>query len=203
MSLYYDHLLIAADSFFAPSAAQVAVFFSTLQKLGTLPLQPTMRLGKPTGELRTGKNPLTGETISIARRSYEPMQSFDEITTMLDGASDYNLIVEGQGPPPTPVFDLHIFEDGTPGILFNGTYHFEVRCCLRNAAETIAGVSGVIPFSHALPSRSKDARFWIEFGTGKQLAPAIKDTLDILEPSVVHAATSSFRTEFFQTYRWE
>lgn len=64
MSLYYTHTLIAANPDYSPEPQKVVEFLIDLEKLGGAPIEPNYRVGKLTGEVRTGTDPMTGQPIS-------------------------------------------------------------------------------------------------------------------------------------------
>jgi hypothetical protein len=229
MSLYYAQTLISKDRSFAPQPRQILEFFDALKALGSVPLNPTFRLGTIAG-VRTGTHPLTGESLSIPRWSYTSLNGTDKLDDKLQGIQDYNAVMAGEGPAEVPPFEVYtVNENGEYSGPFAGQYDFQVECCVRVAAastsdwhEEIAPLrEGVSPFS--TPSTSKDgtgffhhpctgevievrdagcARFWIEFQCGKLLLPKIANDLNVLQPSILRTVETVFSTPFVQGCHW-
>ena len=137
MSLQYAHSLIPVVSNFTPNPQQTANFITRLSEIGAAPLQAALRVGKLTGGVRTGTDPLTGAKISIPRRSYSVIESGADLPSHLMGLDEYDLGAEGQGPPAVRPFRLYSGWDGfganqRPEQEFTGSYAFEVWCNLRS-----------------------------------------------------------------------
>jgi hypothetical protein len=225
----YIHTLIPDGPGFAPQPQQVAAFFDRLAKLGSAPLQGKLRIMKPSGECRSGTNPKTGETISFPMSKHIPLENIAEIRQALEGLSNYTVIMGGQGPARLPPFELWTqLSDGTI-IEFSPpkTYGFQVACCLKEEVVSTSdwddetSVSEMSPFGrpwnlenrigvYRHPSigamikvpNAGYARFWVEFEFGRWLFPPIKDTFDVLEPSIVICAEQSFGSKFVQGCRY-
>jgi hypothetical protein len=232
MSVTYTQTLIAANAEYIPEPQRVAEFLSDLAKLGSAPLEPGYAVGKLTGEIRMGTDPMTGEPISVARRAFKEIESAAQITSALHGAHDYTLVMAGKGPasnPPFQVFTVENSDEGAKASLYVGDYEYTVQCCLRGEPvsmsdwheEIMPSREHVAPFDS--PCRSFDgkalfhnpytgailevpgaggARFWIEFECGKWLLPKIDAGLDLLALPIVDAAVARFGMKFFQGCRW-
>jgi hypothetical protein len=95
MSLYYTHLLIPERADFVPQSQQVVAFLDGLTQLGSTPLDPKFKLGKPGGS-RMGRNFVTGETITIPTRPLVTLSGITEVGTELADINDYDLVMEGR-----------------------------------------------------------------------------------------------------------
>jgi hypothetical protein len=214
----YTHTLIPDRPEFVPEPEQVAAFFSSLVSIGAAPLTPTFIVYKPSGALRTFKNPFTGKTESFAMREADKLLDLGAVPRALKALDDYEVTVAGKGPPERPAFQFD----------FNGTYDFLVRCCLRAVVVSTSDWHDEVPIQRrveffARPCSPKDrlgvyvhpnkltiievpnagcARFWIEFEFGKMLFPAIEDRLDLIERRIVEIAESDLGATFTQGCRW-
>lgn len=232
MSLTYTHTLIAAEAHFVPQEVQIAEFFAALGRVGGAPLEPSFAVGRFTGEFRRGMDPMTGEQISVPRRSLTRLRAPSEIATALEEADDYNVAMEGKGPPSRPPFPLFTVENSdqdsrvTP---YTGEYGYSVRCCVRAQVVSMSDwheeiapkPENVAPFDS--PCRGENgkrffhdpytsevielsgagcSRFWIEFECGKWLVPKIDNNLEVLAIPIVEAARELFRVDFVQGCRW-
>ncbi|HKT49978.1 MAG TPA: hypothetical protein VJV96_06755 [Candidatus Angelobacter sp.] len=203
MSLTYTHTLIAVEPDYVPKPVQIAEFFAALVTIGRAPLEPMFAVGQFTGEFRRGMNPMTGEQISVPRRSLRRLTAAAEITTTLEGADDYNVIIEGKGPairPPFPLFTVRNSNEGSTLTPYTGEYDYSVRCSVRARGvsmsdwheEIAPGPENLAPFDS--PCRGETgkrffhnpytngvielsgagcSRFWIEFECGKWLLPKV------------------------------
>lgn len=150
-------------------------------------------------------NPLTGEQISVPRRSLTKLKEAAEIAKTLEGTDDYNVTMEGKGPasrPPFPLFMEKTSDQGSTVTPYTGEYAYSVRCCVRVQAvsmsdwheEIAPAPDNVAPFdSPCLDDNGKRffhhpiigevtelsgagcSQFWIEFESGKWLLPKIDD----------------------------
>lgn len=232
MSLTYTHTLIAAVPDYVPQPTQVAEFIAALESIGSAPLEPGYAVGRLTGEFRTGMNPLTGEQISVPRRSLTKLKELAEIAKILEGNDDYNVTMEGKGLASRPPFPLCRVENSqqcntvTP---YTGEYGYSARCCVRAHAvsmsdwheEIAPAPENVAPFDSPCPSESRKrffhnpytsevielsgagcSRFWIEFECGKWLLPKIDNSLELLAMPILNTARELFRADFVQGCRW-
>lgn len=232
MSVTYTHTLIAAQPDYSPEPQQITEFFNALVRIGSAPLEPRYALGRFTGELRTGRDPRTGEPISIPLRRLVRLETAAEIETSLRGADDYNVAIHGKGPPsnpPFPVFTVGNSQGSTEAAPYLGEYDYLVGCCARPQpvsmsdwhAEIAPAPGDVSPFES--PCRAQDgkrvfhnpytaelveapdaacSRFWIEFECGKLLLPKIEDSFELLASPIVDAARELFRVPFVQGCHW-
>ena len=226
----YVHLLIPTRFDYVPQLSQVSTFIRKLQEIGSAPLQPTMKMRKVSG-YRTGRDPMTGEPISVPKWSQTLIEEIPALDEQLAGLDEYDVTVAGQGPPSRPAFPLRYFEkqgqDTYVETDFPEIYDFSVRCCLRkspvsmsttpeNSSDTLDGLAFGEPcppaqcvgkFVHPVDERVLEvpgagcARFWIEFEFGKFLFPHIEDNLNLLEPEILRSAKDCFASEFVQGCR--
>lgn len=228
MSWYYAHTLIATEPDFAPRPQQVAAFVNDLKASGGEPISATYRLGTLTGEVREGRHPLTGETISVPRRSFLPLPHPADIDERLKGVEDYNLLIEGHGPCQLPPFKLYTAssDGGTANAVpFEDSYDYEIQLCLRQEPVSTSDWHEEISPEPLAPRFGQPghgekrrgyfhhpqtgavitvedagcARFWLQFQCGKFLYPKIEGTnLNVLEPQTLKIATQSFGVGFSQ-----
>jgi hypothetical protein len=215
MSLYYTHLLIPEGPDFVPQSQQVVAFLDGVAQLGSAPLEPTFKLGNRPGIL-TERNFVTGETISIPTRPLVALSGIAEVGTELAGLNDYDLVLEGRGPPTLPPFRL--YEATAEEREFRGTYAYWIRCCLRKEP---VSTSYTAPFGKPCRAESRTgifhhpatgaiietpdsscARFWIEFHFGKFLLPRIGNNLNLIQPSILKNASQHFGLPFAQGRMW-
>ena len=137
----YVHTLIPEDVEFVSRPQQVASFFDGLATLGAAPLRARLAVLKPSGEVRWGTNPFTGERISVPRRERITIDNTVEISQALMGLNHYDVRMSGEGPPNLPPFRLwQIARNGdSPAARTNSivefapqlSYGLDVACCLR------------------------------------------------------------------------
>jgi hypothetical protein len=214
----YAHTLISDDLDFIPQPQQVAAFFDGLAKLGAAPSQPKLRVMKPSGEFRSGSNPLTGETIKIPGHTHISLGETSDIAEAIKGLAHYNVMMSGEGPPKLPALKFD----------YEGTYNFEVSCHLRAELVSTSSCHGEVPIDRKVPffdtpCSSADrlgvfqhadtdkvievlnagcSRFWIQFEYGKWLFPEMNDSLDLIQPSIAAKARECFGTTFVQGCHW-
>lgn len=212
MGLQYAHLLISEDPDFVPQPEQVGGFFQKLVTMGSAPSDATIKLGKHSGRVLHGTNPLTGEKISIPVRDFVLLKGVSEIRSALD-LNDYDLAMSGKGPAQLPPFALYTNKGGRE-VEFADAYAYEVRGRLRSQIVSTSGTpefgqpcspaSRTGTFSHPNTGSPIDvpnsgcARFWIEFEFGKWLFPKVADNFNVLESAIVKVATEVFNTSFAQ-----
>jgi hypothetical protein len=170
--------------------------------------------------VRIGRNPVTGETITLPNRTRMTIGSVSEIPAALLGLNDYDVRMAGQGPPALPPFRLRFLEtdSGTATEAdFKGEYGLEVACCLR--AKPVA--TSDVEFGSEVRSTDREgvfrhptngqtirvpnagfARFWIQVEVGKWIFPRIDDSLEVLDPAIVACAARSFDGKFVQGCFW-
>jgi hypothetical protein len=214
----YTHTLIPDRADFVPDPKQVGTFLSSLVSIGAAPLQSTLSISKLSGEVRTFKNPFTGETESFAMRKADKLKDVAAMPGALKALDDYNVTLDGKGPPKLPAFTFD----------FQGTYDFLIHCCLRAEVVSTSDWHDEVPIDRKVeffgrPCSSKDclgiyhnpntlkvievpragcARFWIEFEYGKMLFPPIEDRLDLIERKIVDIAEKDFGIQFVQGCHW-
>jgi hypothetical protein len=214
----YTHTLIPDRVDFAPAPEQVGAFLASLVSMGAAPLKPAITVSELSGEVRSYANPFTGKTETYAMRKAETIQDLSGVPTALDGIEDYILTLMGKGPPKLRAFEFD----------FKGTYDFLVHCCLRAKVVSTSDFHDEVPIERKVeffgrPCSSEDrqgifhnpntlevievpkagcARFWIEFEYGKMLFPAIKDSLELIDHSIVRAAEKDFESKFVQGCHW-
>lgn len=214
----YTHTLVPDRVNFVPDPKQVGTFLSSLVSIGASPLRPAITVSKPSGQLRTFKNPLTGETDSFDIRKAGKLKDIAAVPGALKTLDDYNLTITGKGPPKLLAFTFD----------FNGTYDFLVHCCLRPEVVSTSDWHDEVPIKRkveffGLPCSQEDrlgiyhnpdtlevievpkagcARFWIEFEFGKMLFPPIEDRLDLIEPRILEVAEKDFGIKFVQGCHW-
>jgi hypothetical protein len=97
----YIHTLIAVDSQRVPDPPQVAEFFNTL--VGDFAFriiregrwQPGLRVLKPGGRTRTGRNSFTGETTTIPVPDIIEIQKTEEIQPLIQSLEEYRVGASG------------------------------------------------------------------------------------------------------------
>ena len=221
----YTHVLIPNRVDFVPDTADVGAFLASLISIGAAPLNPTIAISKLTGEVQTFTNPFTLELDSRRIWTGECLNEIADTRAKLQGLDDYNVSLNGMGPPALPAF---VFD-------FKDAYAFSVRCCLR--AEIVStsdwhddfvigqkkGLSERKVEFFGRPCRPTDrlglyhnptnmeiievpnagcARFWVEIEFGKMLFPRIESRLDVIEPKIVEAAEKVFGIGFLQGCHW-
>ena len=227
----YIHTLISADPEFAPKSAHVASFFDVLVskfKFGPISGQrflPGLIVAKPSGRLRLGTNPMTGEKISVPEPDRLNLDRFEDIPASIEGSAHYTVAQSGQWAGEDRPVDLL----GTNGVPYEGNYICIVRCELRpeivstsawdvEAASNTRNVptfgsvcndrvgSGIFPnpwTGGAIEvANAGCARFWIEFEFGRFIYPRVTDSFEVLNPHIVSATEQSFGTKFAQGCRF-
>ncbi len=227
----YIHTLISVDSEFVPDSAQVADFFVELaSQLKFIPISgqrflPGLVVAKPSGRLRWGTNPWTGEKVSVPESDRLNLERFEDIPASIEGSGHYTVAQSGQWVrTDSPVV---LFK--TDGVPYEEGCVCTVRCELRpEAVSTSAWDVEAGPNTRNVPtfgSVCKDAarngifpdpwtgnvievadagcaRFWIEFEFGKFIYPKVTDSLEVLRPSIVLEAERCFCTKFAQGCRF-
>jgi hypothetical protein len=218
MAEQYLHTLIPADANFVPSPEQVKHFIDALSRLGAEPLNDRLFLVKPSGRLRTFKDPMTGEARSIPAHERVVLASTADLPSAIGTLQEYFVAMDGDGPPRVPAFPLY-FED----VPFSATYGFVVRCCLKPEPVSMSCLadhqtgSDVPLFGQPCSQQNAlfrhpdsgvlievadagSARFWVEFEFGKWLMPKISSSLNILDPSILATADRAFSMHFSQGF---
>src|SRR5215469_12349526 len=114
----YIHTLISVDSEFCPNCAQVAVFYQQLVSQFMFSLisgqrwLPGLIVTKPSGKLRWGTNPMTGEKISTPERDRLKLERFEDIPPATGGSAHYTVSQSGQWTGKDRPINLH----GTDGV---------------------------------------------------------------------------------------
>jgi hypothetical protein len=218
MSEHYSHLLIPVHPHFAPQPAQVAAFFEGLTRLGSAPSKAAIKMVKLSGKVRTGRNPFTGETISIPAREAVPLQSLDAISEGLRGLEDYAVHLSGEGPAKNRPLSLYLPSDPLCQSEIETQQSYEVSCNLRESAVSMSDGSWMRPCAFESGEgvfrnpwnnetihvqNAACARFWIEFMFGNWLVPKIERSLDLLPPEILFLVIGSFGVEFAQGCRFD
>lgn len=214
----YTHLLIPDRVDFVPDPAQVGAFLASLVSMGAAPLEQKLTVSKLSGAVRSFLNPFTGKTETQAMRQAETEKDLSGVPTAIKGLDDYDVTVAGKGPPKLCAFDFD----------FKGAYDFLVHCRLRAEVVSTSDWHDEVPIKRKVeffgqPCSSKNrlgifhdpntlevievpnagcARFWIEFEYGKTLFPAIEHSLELIDPSIIHAAEKEFESKFVQGCHW-
>ena len=228
----YIHTLISVDSGFIPKSAQVASFFGELvSQFKFIPIldrqrfHPGLVVKKPSGNLRWGTNPMTGEKISIPQWDRLNPEGFEDIPTSIEGSQHYTVMQSGEWVRKDPPMIL-LKTDGLP---YEDNYHCTVSCQVRpEAVSTSAWDSEAGPNTRNVPefgsvckntastgifpnpwtgdvievANAGCARFWIDFEFGKFIYPKITNSLAVLSPAIVVGAEQCFRTKFAQGCRF-
>jgi hypothetical protein len=210
----YIHTLISVDSEFVPDSAQVASFFGELVsqfKFSPISGQrflPGLVVAKPSGRLRWGTNPITGEKVSVPDWDRLNLERFEDIPSLLEGSDHFTVAQSGQWIGKDRPLDL-LKTDGVPYV---ENYVCTVRCELRpEAVSTSAWDLEAGPNRHDIPefgsvctndvrngifpnpwtgdaievADAGCARFWIEFEFGRFIYPKIIDGFEVLSPAIV------------------
>ena len=217
MSLYYHHLLIPTRPDFVPKPGQVAAFYDELVRHESAPLAASFQLSELTGESDTF-GPQGLRPITIPRRKSSRLGSVSEVIERLIQLDSYQLSLWGDGPPNRPPFAVYAFEGKTKvESQFKGKYGYHVDCELREAIVASTGrFFGEPDPPERGPARFQNPRtglkievanatcmrFSIEFVVGKFLWPMIKDSFELIDPSILAVATEQFGIEFAQAGRY-
>jgi hypothetical protein len=199
----YSHILIPESADFVPEPTHVESFLSSLISIGAAPLNHAIRVSKLRGESRILWRPSTGHARTLLMRTPEKLQELNAIPGALSAMEDYDLALDGKGPPQLPAMTLD----------FNGAYPFSVCCHLRAEAISLSNPRNPLRNTKAtrhvgqmcavLESPSAGcARFWIEFKFGKLLFPRDQNSADAIEPRIIEIAEKEFGVEFLQGCNW-
>jgi hypothetical protein len=206
----YIHTLIAADSAFVPQSKQIAEFFEILTATYNFRIisdtgsEPGLRVMKPSGRLRRGRDPMTGEAVSIPMLDHIKIERINDIPGAIEGLEHYSVLASGEWTVESRPLVL-LTTDEVP---FEDTYLCCISCHIRPEPvstscwdEDAAGPnsrnvpyfgeacepgSNVGIFSHPWTGELIEvpdagcARFWIELEFGKWLLPKMADSLDVL-----------------------
>jgi hypothetical protein len=227
----YIHTLISVDSEFIPVSAQVAEFFVELaSQFKFVPISgqrflPGLVVAKPSGRLRWGTDPMTGEKISIPESDRSNLERFEDIPALIEGSRHYTVMQSGKWVRT----DCPVALFKTDGNLYEEDCVCTARCELRpeavstSAWDVEAGPNtlNVPAFGSLCENTVKNgifpdpwtgkvievanagrARFWIEFEFGRFIYPKVTDGLDIFSPEFVSGAERCFCTKFAQGCRF-
>jgi len=217
VSLYYTHTLIPTLVDYTAQPLHVRDFFLALCKLGAAPAAAQFCLTKPDGKVRKGKDPWTGESISIPSRERTTFAGAETSPSWLIDVNDYDVTMSGTGSVDFPLLEFE----------HKSSYYLDVHCCRRPAIVSTSDCHDCSRKSktpafgepcgieHRMgiynnPSTMERievpnagcARFWIEFSFGKFLFPKIDKTLDLLPRSVVELAEQAFQIDLVQGCHW-
>jgi hypothetical protein len=227
----YIHTLIPVDSQFSPSSRQVASFYHRLvsdhmfSPISGQRWLPGLVVMKPSGKLRWGTNPMTGEKISIPARDRLNLEQFEDIPAAIEGCTHYTVAQSGQWTQENRPISLL----GTDGVPFEGDYVCTVACEHRSEPVSTsawdveagpsprdipifgspcnnAGSDGIFPNPWTgEPIEVADAGcalFWIEFEFGKFIYPKVDGSFDVMSPAIVQFVEECFGTRFAQGCRF-
>lgn len=217
----YSHTLIAKPKDFAPSAAQVEGFLSSLVRWNVVPDNPTFILRIPTGKFREYPyvNPFTGEKIKSEIKDRKKLDRLEEIASTLELLQDYEIEVSSAGIPKLPPLVID----------FRGDYHVGITCFVYSTPRSTSDLhensvaeENVISYRKPCTELPRDgyftdphtmktikipdagcARFWVEFELGKFLVPEFTNQkLEFLNPAIVSEAKRIFEIDFVQGCYW-
>jgi hypothetical protein len=227
----YIHTLIPVDAEFAPESTQVAGFLSQLAsqfEFSPIPAPGAasqLIVAKPSGRVRWGTNPMTGEKASIPDHDRWNLERFEDIAALIQGSHHYTVSQSGQWLGK----DMPVVLLQTNGAPFEGKYLCAVSCESRpqpvstSAWDVEAGPNtrNVPTFGSECEGTMKSgifpnpwtgaaievadagcARFWIEFAFGRFIYPKITNGLEVLNPALVLEAEQCFNTKFAQGCRF-
>lgn len=172
---------------------------------------------------REGRNPATGEMLVVPRRYLTLLSDLEQLPVALDQLDQYEFEMLGKGPAKLSLIDFN-----PDGAHFASSFEFHWRCCL---SRTIISTSdyhgheptgqGAQPFGNPVNNTSHTgyfsnpetletikvpkggcARFRVELAFGNRLFPKIRETLDLLHPSILAAANVIFGVNFAQGCWW-
>jgi hypothetical protein len=223
----YIHTLIAADTAFVPTPAQVTGFFDELVSTTSFKIvAPSRRFPpgpvvmKPNGLFRTFALP-SGKTESIPRLTGERPDSLADIPRFIEDAAHYRVSLAGQwqfADTPLVLFtpDKERYEDRylcsvncecRPEPVSTSAWDCEAGPNVRNVpffgAPCEPGTkTGIFPNPWTGEvievAEAGCARFWIEFEFGDFLFPDVTGGLQIFNPMLVSRAEQCFKTRFAQ-----
>jgi hypothetical protein len=221
MSQLYRHLLIPPDAEFVPGHESIGQFFAELEAAGAMPDDRKFLVVRQTGRTRCiGKNADTGEVYYGPELEIDRFDEIQPALKLIQGASNFDISVEGYGPSKVPPFDLHSADDYATSVLgacWEGKFEYEISCQLRSQVERVhwsafddeSDDASTGPVSIRSPwaenpvfcSGLSHARFTVDFGIGDFRMPRITNTVDILNPHLVALADKTFGTKFTQGCR--
>jgi len=227
----YIHILIAINPEYVPNPSQIAEFFDALVGPFSFRIirdgrwQPGLRIMKPGGRTRTGRNGFTGETFTIPVPDQVMIESTNEISKLIDGLEEYRVAASGEWSLETAPLVL-LNTDKTP---FKENPICDVSCNIRPAPVSTSawdeeagpnvrsvpefgtpwngeGTIGVFPNPWTgevieVPNAAC-ARFWIEFEFGKFIYPKIEKSLEVFSPTLVRMAEECFQANLVQGCRF-
>ena len=228
----YIHTLIAFDSGFSPVPAQVARFFGELSSLHRFePINNEggsvggLAVAKPSGRVRWGTDPMTGEKISVPQYDRVELPTPEAVTTAIEETEHYTVMQLGLWVGSDSPIDL-FQTDGKP---YEEDYVCTVRCELRGEAVSTSTwdiesgpdlrhvpefgspcvghtAFGIFPNpwtgSVVEVEGAGCARFWIEFEFGRFLYPKITDSFEVMNPALVGWAEQCFHVKLAQGCRF-
>jgi hypothetical protein len=214
----YLHLLIARPDDFVPEPHQIKAFFEKLFEHQVVPNVESISVSTQSDKIRTGKNPVTGETVYFPILNVKKLKDISELDYSTTGLSDLSFVVSGQGRPSMPPIAIDFAEP----------YSLTASCNVKSVPHSTSGAyneNGLIsPFQFNKPcpdptpmgyftdpttnatvevSDAGRARFWVEFELGKWLFPTVHNgDLEILNPTIVVWAERDFGIKFAQGCRY-
>ena len=171
---------------------------------------------------RQARNPLTGELLIIPSRYKTLLSDIEELPSAADRLEEYEFQVSGTGP-----LKLSLLNSTPDSLSFESPSEVTVRCCMSRTIVSTSDYHGdqptdreIQPFGKPVDKTSGTgyfsnpetletivvagagcARFRVEFALGRWF-PKIRNTLDLLHPSVVAAASKEFGISFVQGCWW-
>jgi len=217
----YAHTLIAKPKDFAPSAAQIERFLSSIVSRNVVPDNPTIVLRIPTGKFREYPyvNPFTGEKIKFEIKDRKKLDRLEDIATALEPLGDYEIEVASVGKPKLPPLLID----------FEESYHVGVTCFVYSTPRSTsdlhdnsAAEEKIVPYRKPCMELPREgyftdphtmkmikipdagcALFWVEFELGKFLFPKFSnEKLEFLNPAIVSEAKKIFEIDFVQGCYW-
>ena len=227
----YIHTLIAANSAYVPKPTQIGEFFDALIKsfhfrvIYDQPFQPGLRVMKPGGRTRTGRNTFTGETITIPMYDHIAIEETTEIPPLIKNLEEYRVGASGEWKSAdapisflktdkTPFKDYPICDVSCniqPSPVSTSEWDVDAGPNVRNVhrfgsvwnGESTTGIFPN-PWTGAVieVSNASAARFWIEFEFGRFIYPEIDKNLDVLSPLLLEKTEECFQTKLVQGCRF-
>src|SRR5690606_14817813 len=116
----YLHLLIARSDEFTPGPVQLKAFLAAIISSGVIPKLESITFRTPSKNVRTGKNPFTGENVTIPMWDNKKISKIDDLENEANDIQDYEVEIVGCGTPKLPAVD----------IVSDGPYYVSIRCCI-------------------------------------------------------------------------
>lgn len=225
----YSHLLISSDPDFVPDPAAIESFFNLLidsfgfQIVLSPPIQPGYLLLTPSAKPRVGRNPWTGETITIPSFDRTIFKAASEIPSAIKDLHQFTVRLSGKWPSDKAPIHLST----TNHEPFEGELVCFAECNLRPEAVCTSDCwdeshpdqaelafddpngrkQPVGIFTNPWTAESVEvpgagfARFWVAFEFGKWLFPELMDGFNLLQPQLFNEIEQCFDVPFIQAGR--